>query len=194
MNIKSLFLFLLGLSFCACTSTHQKYIPAPHELPAETTLFNKQTQIPEEQISVRSTQRIKPEVLQTLMKTRGYVYKGYRNVQSEYAPSISDIKKAAHTIGASDAIYFVSDQKTVREQRESIDLGQLVGGLISAKNKTETGHAISRGLKTHKRIEDVTYYNYYITYWSKSSNTSFTALNVSEIELLKKNIKKLKKN
>lgn len=182
----SIFPILIIVSYlCACQAIYQQYIPAPNEMPADLNFFANAYPIPEEQIMVQSTQNINPDILQAIMKTRGYIYNGYRVVKSQYSPSISAIKKAAHAIGSSNAIYFIQKQETVMEKKEKFDLNGLVGDLIRANRKYEYQNAFSRGLQTHQTFENVTYYTYYITYWRKTEDEIPILLNNNEIDLLK---------
>ncbi|WP_165072851.1 hypothetical protein [Desulfovibrio sp. ZJ200] len=193
MKLSSLFMLLSVLCLCACQGTYKQYVPAPNEMPADAAFFTDQQRTPEELISVQSTQNANPYVLQAIMKTRGFVYKGYRVIKSQYSLSISDIKKAAYEIGASHALYFITDQKTVCEEKEKIDIGNLLVDILDAKGKSDYQMALKRGLHTTRSFENVTYYTYYITYWKKTNGDKSILLNDSEITLLKDEQKTLRR-
>ena len=126
------------------------------------------------------------------MKTRGFLYKGYRTVQSEYNLSIPGIQEAACTIGASNAIYFITDKKTVREEKEKFDISSMLGGIIKSRKSGDYKNALSQGMNQTKYNEDVTYYTYMITYWSKTDDKTLMILNDNEVTVLKNEQMKLR--
>lgn len=192
MMLYRLAFFLVPLLLCACQG-YKQYIPAPHEMTVNAAFGVNKTQVPEELITVQETQPIASDVLQTLMKARGYLYMGKRVIRSEYSPSISNIKKAAHDIGASNALYFIAGREKTREKRSKIELGTLVGGLVGAENKKDYQRALERGLKQHDYIADVTYYTYSISYWARTEDEKSMMLSQSEILLLKQEQKNTRK-
>lgn len=185
MKVSSLCILMSVVFLCACQGTYQQYVPAPNEMPADAAFFTDQQRTPEELISVQSTQNVNLDVLQAIMKTRGFVYKGYRVIKSQYSLSISGIKKAAYEIGASHALYFITDQETVRKEKEKIDMGNLLVDIFDAKGKSDYQRDLKRGLRKTRSRENVTYYTYYITYWNKMNGDKPILLNDSEITLLK---------
>lgn len=185
MKLLSLCILMSVFCLCACQGMYQQYVPAPNEMPADAAFFTDQQRTPEELISVQSTQNVNPDVLQAIMKTRGFVYKGYRVIKSQYSLPVSGIKKAAYEIGASHALYFITDQKTVLEEKEKIDMGNLLVDIFGAKGKSDYQMALKRGLRTTRSRENVTYYIYYITYWTKTNGDNPILLNNSEITMLK---------
>lgn len=193
MKLSSLCMLMSVFCLCACQGMHQQYVPAPNEMPADTAFFTDQQRTPEELITVQSTQNVNPDVLQAIMKTRGFVYKGYRVIKSQYSLPVSGIKKAAYEIGASHALYFITDQQTVREEKEKIDMGNLLGDILAAKGKSDYQRAVKRGLRKTRFRENVTYYTYYITYWTKTNGDKPILLNDSEITMLKDEQKTLRR-
>lgn len=192
MKRSSIYMPVFVLCLCACQATYQQYIPAPHEMPANANVFTNQVHTPKEQITVQSTQLVNLDLLQALMKTRGFLYKGYRTVQSEYNLSIPGIQEAACTIGASNAIYFITDKKTVREEKEKFDISSMLGGIIKSRKSDDYKNALSQGMNQTKYNEDVTYYTYMITYWSKTDDKTLMILNDNEVTVLKNEQMKLR--
>lgn len=135
-------LLLVSLLFCACQGGYQAYLPAPHEMAVNAALAREVKVVPEEQVRVQQSQAVASDVMQALMKARGYVYIGKRSIRSEYAPSASSIRKAASELGASQVVYFVTNKEQVRERRSKMQLDSLVSDLIGAKKFT--GYTKSR--------------------------------------------------
>lgn len=193
MKLSSLCILMSVFCLCACQGMYQQYVPAPNEMPADSAFFTDQQRTPEELITVQSTQNVNPDILQAIMKTRGFVYKGYRVIKSQYSLSVSGIKKAAYEIGASHALYFITDQETVREEKEEIDMTNLLGNIFDAQKKSDYQRAIKRGLRKTRSRENVTYYTYCITYWTKTNGDKPILLNDSEITMLKNEQKTLRR-
>ena len=149
--------------------------------------------VPEEQVRVQQSQAVASDVMQALMKARGYVYIGKRSIRSEYAPSASSIRKAASELGASQVVYFVTNKEQVRERRSKMQLDSLVSDLIGAKNSQDIRRAGQRATKVREYTADVTYYTYAITYWARDEGGQATILTKSETLLLADEFKKLHK-
>lgn len=193
MSFTRIYILLGPLLLCACQGGYRNYLPAPHEMSTTAIFAKDKKYVSEEQISVQESQPMAPDVLQALMKARGYIYIGQRTIRSEYSLSISGIRKAAYEIGASQAIYFAMHKDKVREKRSKIEIGNFVSEMIGAKNAEDRKRAGQNVVKTRDYIEDVTYYTYNITYWTKDINGQATILTKNETLLLKGEQKKLKK-
>lgn len=186
-------LLLVSLLFCACQGGYQAYLPAPHEMAVNAALAREVKVVPEEQVRVQQSQAVASDVMQALMKARGYVYIGKRSIRSEYAPSASSIRKAASELGASQVVYFVTNKEQVRERRSKMQLDSLVSDLIGAKNSQDIRRAGQRATKIREYTADVTYYTYAITYWARDEGGQATILTKSETLLLADEFKKLHK-
>lgn len=182
---------LLPLLLCACQGGYQTYLPAPHEMAVNAALAGEVKHVPEDQVRVQESFFVASDVQQALMKARGYIYIGQRNIRSEYAPSASSIRKAASEIGASQAVYFVAQKETVREKRSKMEFGNLVSDLIGSRSLNDLQRAGERATKVRDRTENVTYYTYTITYWLKDEGGQATILTKSESLLLMDEMKKL---
>lgn len=132
MKLFPLYLLPLIFSLSAC-STYKQYIPAPHEMPVDAELFAPKQPISEKLVNVQYTQNIDLHILQAVMKTRGFLYKGYRQIRSEYSLFEPDIRKAAASIGASHALYFITGWQDVKEEREHLSFNNIIDGIDYAK-------------------------------------------------------------
>ena len=162
MKLSHICVLLMALSLTGC-STYRQFVPAPHEM-AITPVSAKLPEV--EEPSVHQTQNINLDTLKILMKTRGYVYRGYRVARSEYGLSESDIAMAAKSINASAALYFVVDKETVTEERNRLELGNALVGVLQSTTGDDYKKSVSKTQSKTKK-QKITYYTYMITYWTK---------------------------
>lgn len=179
-----IFLITSLVLLCGCSASYRNYVPAPHELAQDTTYGQNHASVPEEQVGIYSTPYINTNVLQAMMKSRGYRYIGSRKVRSEYALSATDMRKAAYDIGASSVIYFPVQKEQVQEKRTKVEIGKFVGNLIASKNINDTKRAAQKLLNAKEQNELITYTTYDITYWVKNTNPKANLLTPNEINIL----------
>ncbi len=178
---------LLLLPLCGCQGSYMQYLPAPHEMAADAAALQSKTKTPEKLINVQEVRPIAADVLQALMKTRGYAFLGRHTVRSEYDPSVSNIKKAAHAIGASNALYAEVNREVVREKKRDFS------GLVSALVKQDYGGALKESVKNRRYDDDVTYRTYNVSYWAKIDDNA-ARLSQKEVMLLKNELKSSRQN
>lgn len=183
MNDIRIYLIISFVLLCGCSTGYRNYIPAPHER-AQDAMSSSVAFVPEEQIGIYSTPKIDPNVLQAMMKSRGYKYIGSRKIRSEYALSTADMRKAAHDIGASSVIYFPIHKEQVQEKRTKVEIGKFVGNLIASKSVNNTKRATQKLFNAKEKNELITYTTYDITYWTKSTNRKANLLTQNEINVL----------
>lgn len=192
-SLSLIIIFSISL-LISCQALYEQYIPAPHEMAARNSLsLTPPHPVPEELISVQSTQSINLEILRSLMKTRGYQYIGYRVFKSEYQPSANALKKAAYSINSSFVLYFIATKEIVREKKNKNDFSGLIGGLVQAKKSEDYKRVLNQSLKQEEKWEDITYYTYLITYWNKATEEAAVMLDENEIAGLKAEQEKTRK-
>lgn len=147
------------------------YKPPPHTLPPPGTYAGFQFEDCKDNIAIHQIPAMKSDVLETLMKSRGYVPYGMLELQEEHLPSSLFLEKDAEQLNACAALYSVN--RMTREKRLTTDSTIINSGdYFSPPNN---GRIISREtikkgkyvLIKYEYMKEFTTYDLTITYWKK---------------------------
>ncbi len=169
--MRTMLLLIALICLLAATGCAGMYKPPPHTLPPPGAYAGLQFEDCKDNISIHQIPAMKSDILESLMKSRGYVPYGMLELQKEHLPSSLFLEKDAEQLNACAALYSVNRitrGKRLATSSTTIKRGDYFSppnnGRIISRETNKKGNRVS--IK-YEYEEEFTTYDLTITYWKK---------------------------